>query len=49
MPYSDWSILMLLADGFRASSKSSASIYAVHSFNLHELFLHAKAYRVNRP
>ena len=25
----DWSILMLLADGFRPSSKSSASIYAV--------------------
>ena len=58
MPCSDWSILimlMLLSEGFRASSKSSAIIYAVHSSNLHELFciylrnIYAKAYRVNRP
>jgi hypothetical protein len=31
---------MLLADGFRASTKLSASFFAVHRSNLLELFLH---------
>ena len=38
---------MLLADGFRPSSKSSAGIYAVHSSNLHELFLHICSKHIN--